>query len=389
MEVSIYIFALAIIILFCIFGYLLYIKEAQLNKYKNLFEIGRKITSNIKLNKLMEEIITIAKNETQAEAGSLYIVDEEKQELWFQVALGEKGDLLKEIRLKMGEGVAGWVAKEGVTLNIRDVNKDSRLKKEIGKKINFNQKAMLTLPIKYKDKTIAVIQLINKKGGEVFTEKDEKFIEGMCSQIAIALENAQLFKRTKELFIDSIKALASAVDAKDPYTNGHSERVTEYSLLIAKEMGMDEEKIETLEYMGLLHDVGKIGIKDSILNKQAPLDNEEFVIMKTHPSIGSKILSTMKSLNIIIPGVKYHHEKFDGTGYCDGLKGEEIPLEARIIAVADTYDAMTTDRPYRKGLSHEIAMEEINKFSGKQFDPKIVEYFNRVMKKRLISNDEQ
>jgi HD-GYP domain-containing protein (c-di-GMP phosphodiesterase class II) len=153
-------------------------------------------------------------------------------------------------------------------------------------------------------------------------------------------------------------------------------------------MKLSEDKLELLEYMGLLHDVGKIGIKDSILNKQAPLDNEEFDVMKTHPSIGAKILSSMKSLDIIIPGVKYHHEKFDGTGYCEGLKGEEIPLEARIIAVADTYDAMTTDRPYRKGLSHEIAVEEINRFSNKQFDPKVVEHFNRVVGKRVNNSGE-
>lgn len=388
MEIPIYIFFFTIILISSVLAYTIYYKNSHIKRHVKLLDIGKKIASNIKLNKLMEEIVTIAKTETDAEAGSLYIVDEERQELWFQVALGEKGELLKEIRLKIGEGVSGWVAKEGVTLNIKDVNKDSRLKKEIGAKINFKQKAMLTMPIKYKEKTIAVIQLINKTDGGYFTQKDEKFIEGMCSQIAIALENAKLFKRTKELFIDSIKALASAVDAKDPYTNGHSERVTEYSLAIGKEMKLSEEKLELLEYMGLLHDVGKIGIKDSILNKQAPLDNEEFDIMKTHPNIGSKILSSMKSLEIIIPGVKYHHEKFDGTGYCEGLKGEEIPLEARIIAVSDTYDAMTTDRPYRKGLSHKIAMEEINRFSNKQFDPEIVEYFNKVMRKRVTCNDE-
>ncbi len=358
--------------------------NTRVKKLSKICAIGEKIASNIKIKNLMKEIMEVAQKELNAETGSLYLVDEEHQELWFEIVLGEKGELIKEIRLKIGEGVAGWVAKEGVTLNLKDVNQDPRFRRDISKKIDHKQKAMLTMPVRSKGKIVGVLQLINKTTGGHFTKQDEELFAGISSQTAIAIENAMLYQNMKDLFVESIRSLAGAIDAKDPYTNGHSLRVTQYSMGVGREMGMSDEQLENLEYMAVLHDVGKIGIKDMILNKQAALDDEEFAIMKTHTVIGAKILSSMKSLNRLIAGAKYHHEKFNGTGYSEGLKGSEIPVEARIIAVSDTYDAMTTDRPYRKGLEHSIAMAEINRFSGTQFDPDIVKHFNSVMERKLV-----
>lgn len=347
-------------------------------------KINSKIASNIKLKDLMQDVMEIAKKETKAEAGSLYIVDHEKEEIWFEVALGEKGDQLKEIRLSLGEGIAGWVAKEGKSINSKDANKDSRFKSEISQKIDFKQKSMLTVPIIFKGTTVGVIQLINKIGEESFNEDDEKFIYEISNSIALALENAKMYKAVKKIYLETIYSLAAAIDAKDPYTRGHSHRVTEYALLVGREMGLRDDRMEMLEYMAVLHDIGKIGIIDSILNKEAPLDDHEYSIIKNHPDIGAKILESTESLKELIDGVKYHHEKFNGKGYNYGLKGKEIPIGARIIAVADSYDAMTSDRPYRKGLSHEIAMEEIFKFSGTQFDPEIVEIFTKVMNRKMV-----
>lgn len=355
--------------------------QIKINKITKLYHIGARITSNIKIKSLMNDIMEITKETLGVEASTLYLIDEEKQELWFEVALGDKGTLVKEIRLKIGEGIAGWVAKEGVTLNIADVNKDPRYMSSIAKKIDYKQKAMLTVPVKYKGKTLGVLQLINKRNGGKFTKEDEELLEGMSSQVAIALVNANLYKELKDLFTESITSLAEAIDAKDPYTNGHSRRVTEYSVKIGREMKLNEEGLEKLQYMAILHDVGKIGIRDSILNKEAQLDNDEYAIMRTHTLVGAKILSSMKSLQNLSVGALYHHEKYDGTGYNQGLKGDEIPFEARVIAVADTYDAITTDRPYRKGLDHETAVNEINKYAGKQFDPEIVDNFNKVMER--------
>lgn len=358
------------------------------HKTLRLLYVGKRIVSNIKFKPLMHEIMEIAKEETCAEACTLYIVDEERQELWFEVVLGEKGDKLKQMRLKIGEGIAGTVARDGITINSSDVSSDSRHSTQADEKTKFKTKCMLTVPVKIKDKTIGVLQVINKRGSRCFDKKDEDFLESMASQVAIALENAQLYKEMQQLFEDSIKSLANAIDAKDPYTNGHSQRVTEYSVEIGKELGFDDDALENLEYMAVLHDVGKIGISDNILNKQAQLDNDEFAIMKTHTLIGARILSGMKSLSRFTTGAKYHHEKYDGSGYFEKIAGKDIPFEARIISVADTYDAMTTDRPYRKGLSHEDAVSEINRCSGTQFDPEVVTCFNRVMAGKQDSNDQ-
>ena len=145
-------------------------------------------------------------------------------------------------------------------------------------------------------------------------------------------------------------------------------------------MKLGQEKIENLEYMALLHDIGKIGIADTIIRKDGPLDSDELDIMQQHPVIGSRIMADTISLKRMALGARYHHENYDGSGYPDGLKGSQIPLEARIISAADAYDAMTSDRPYRKGLSHETAMEELNKGSGTQFDPDVIDTINKILK---------
>lgn len=187
-----------------------------------------------------------------------------------------------------------------------------------------------------------------------------------------------LLNDLKELFYTTITSISSALDAKDAYTHGHSLRVTMYSLIISKELGLDENQMEDIETAGLLHDIGKIGIPESILCKQGKLTDEEFIVMKSHPSQGKKMLDGIKRLKTIAEWLSYHHERWDGRGYPQGLKGEEIPVASRIIAIADTYDAMTSTRSYRKALSHEIAVEEIQRCAGAQFDAAIVEVFMKV-----------
>ena len=180
-------------------------------------------------------------------------------------------------------------------------------------------------------------------------------------------------KKTKEnerLFMQIVSALASAIDAKDTYTNGHSSRVAEYAREIARRAGFEGKRLEDIYMMGLLHDVGKIGIPDAVINKPAKLSNEEYDIIKNHPVLGARILGKIKAMPKLVSGARWHHERFDGTGYPDGLAGEEIPEEARIIAVADSYDAMTSHRSYREPLPQEVVREEIEKGKGTQFDPR-------------------
>ncbi len=200
----------------------------------------------------------------------------------------------------------------------------------------------------------------------------------------------QAAKENRELFKGSIKTLAAAIDAKDPYTRGHSERVTEYSLTIARELDLSQEELDNLENAALLHDIGKIGIRDDILQKPGDLTEEEFKIMKMHPEFGAKIIEQIPKLKPSIAGVRYHHERLDGSGYPVGLKGDEIPLSARIIAVADAFDAMTTERPYQKPFTPMAAFERLKFLTEKgKFDVKVVNALIRAYNKKLINIPDQ
>jgi len=209
------------------------------------------------------------------------------------------------------------------------------------------------------------------------------FMTDEIKQNIIGLQTAA--RENKELFMSSIRMLAAAIDAKDPYTRGHSERVKDYAMVIAKQMGFNAAELERLEIAALLHDVGKIGIEDRILRKPTNLTPEEFEIMKTHPDKGASILSQIAQLSDIIPGMRAHHENWDGTGYPRGLKGEEIPLLARVITVADTFDAMTTDRPYQKAFTLEFALNRIRSMTGAKYDLKVVDFFSRACEEGKVT----
>jgi len=188
-------------------------------------------------------------------------------------------------------------------------------------------------------------------------------------------------EENKALFLGSIRALAAAVDEKDPYTRGHSERVTEYSVIIARQLGLDEMALETIRIAALLHDVGKIGVDDKVLKKPGLLTPEEFEIMKLHTVKGYNIMKPIEQMRNMLPGLRFHHEQWDGNGYPDRLRSDEIPVIARIISVADTLDAMTTNRPYQKALSFEYAREKITLNAGVKYDPAVVGAFNKAIER--------
>lgn len=202
--------------------------------------------------------------------------------------------------------------------------------------------------------------------GETFNLMSEKLQDHIERLARAAREN-------RELFVGTVKALAAAIDGKDKYTRGHSERVARFSVVIGKYLGLDDEELEKLRISALLHDIGKIAIDDKILKKPAALTDEEFEIMKTHPQKGYKIMSQIPAMKDFLPGMYMHHEMVNGQGYPQGLKGDEIPLQAKIISVADTFDAMTTDRPYQKGMKTEEALNIIKSYVGIRYDGKVVE----------------
>ncbi len=254
--------------------------------------------------------------------------------------------------------------------------------------------AVACVPAYYQHMLLAVLLLGEKNDGHPFDQEELDFFSALASDVAMAIRNAQLFEdlkkeaeRNRNLFVQTTIALGSAIEAKDPYTHGHTERVTKYALAISRQLEASQaykfphKFFENLYIAGLLHDIGKIGIPEAILSKQDKLSSEEYEIMKTHPSRGSEILAPLTGFEEVISGVKYHHERYDGCGYPEGLKGEDVPMIAAIIAVADAFDAMTTDRPYRKGLSKDKAILEIQECINKQFNRKpvdaLVELFHK------------
>jgi HD-GYP domain-containing protein (c-di-GMP phosphodiesterase class II) len=215
-------------------------------------------------------------------------------------------------------------------------------------------------------------QRVEVRGAKELAELASSF-NTMSASLAESMEKLKAAaKENQELFLNSIRTLAAAIDAKDPYTRGHSERVARYSVVIARHLGLPPEEIRKVRISAMLHDVGKIGIEDRILRKPTALTDEEFEVMKTHPAKGAIIIGQIPQLREVIPGIKHHHEKWEGGGYPDGLKGEEIPFLARIVSVADTFDAMTTTRPYQKAMALDYVVSRIRSFSGTRFDPVVV-----------------
>ena len=255
----------------------------------------------------------------------------------------------------------------------------------------FNKELYILLLTGHKD-LAPPLETIKRLDIQGYCEKSDKF-----EQLLLLIESGiksieqmheikrinEMLKESKEqlerAYLDTIQSLRYAVEAKDPYTRGHSDRVSEYAVLIGRKMGLPEDEVKTLQIGGLFHDIGKIGVPDSILQKEAKLTDDEYSQIKNHPSIGAHILGEAEAFKDIIPIVKHHHERFDGRGYPSRLSGEEIPLLARITAVADTFDAMTSKRSYRNALDIQYVKEEIERCKGTQFDPKIAEVFFEIL----------
>ncbi len=249
-------------------------------------------------------------------------------------------------------------------------------------------RAIVCIPSYFREDLLGMLLLGIKESGKKFSQEELNFFLALSSQVAMAMRNAQLFKalelelnKEHNLFMSTTVALAAAIEAKDRYTHGHTARVTGLSLEIAKKLIKKRAKVlgrkflQDLHVASLLHDIGKIGIPEHILNKDGPLDDKEKKQMEAHPVLGVNILQFINELTDSLAGVKYHHERYDGNGYPEGLKGNQIPLIASIISVADAFDAMTTVRSYRQVLSKEEAVKEISRSSGKQFDPEVTAAF--------------
>jgi len=338
------------------------------------------------------------------ESKNAYILIDSKGEGGMKIPVGFIRIPLEDPIISLFNERNNFLLSETGTLNYTDVirnlkdrvllEKDPDLyDKLIGVKKQMDTlRANICVPCYYKRDLLGVLIMGEKLSGEGFDRDEMGFFVTLANDAAMALTNAQLieslqgkvdeikelYNREHRIFIHTAIALAAAIDARDPYTHGHTERVTNYCLAIARELdgiseiGDYDNFLETLHIAALLHDVGKIGIPDHILNKTGKLTSEEYEEVKKHPTIGAMIIRPIKELWSVVNEVRHHQECFDGSGYPDGLKGSSIPFIARIIAVADAFDAITTDRPYRAKKSAEEAIKELKKFSGNQFDPVVV-----------------
>jgi HD-GYP domain-containing protein (c-di-GMP phosphodiesterase class II) len=234
---------------------------------------------------------------------------------------------------------------------------------------------MLIVPVLFEEKIEGILLFARISSGQKFTIGDKSLIAVVADMVSGKVTNAELFRDLNRFLISLMRSFVSAIEAKDPYTSGHSERVSQIALAIGGKLGLDDKEMELLNYASILHDVGKIGVPEHILNKPARLTADEFAKIKEHPVKGCKILQPIKNLKECLPGILYHHERIDGRGYPEGIPGHQIPRAAKIIAVADAYDAMTTDRAYRKALKVEEAVEELVRVSGAQIDAKIAQVF--------------
>lgn len=352
--------------------------QQQIRELSALLEVSRAISANLNTDIVLQMIMRYSLNLLQAESGSIMMLDETSGELSIKAAVGLNEEIIHKEKRKLGEGIAGWVAQTGQPLLLRNGLQDSQFR-NIKKKEAV--KDALCVPLTYQEKVLGVISVNNRVGDKTFQDKDLELLSTFAAQAAIAIHNAKIYSYLREIYVSTIKAFAAAIEARDPYTRGHSERIAKYAVAIAQDLKLDSELLDTIRDAALLHDIGKIGVRESILQKPTALDDGEYREMQRHAILGTQILQSIPSLKPLLAIVHHHQEKFNGTGYPDRLSGVSIPLGARIIAVADAFEAMTSDRPYRPARNVKQAIKELKKYAGTQFDPAIVSAFIQILER--------
>lgn len=341
--------------------------------FEKLMNVIISIKSSFDIEELITKALTESIKKIFINASGVVILLTESNELKIRSQYGYKGRLFDN-RIPI-DSIAGWVFRNNKNLFIKDI-RTIKFFNPVSDGL-FMKDSVIISPIPSKGKIVGVISLT--KHNEQFSREDLYFLSILSNYIGSLIENSRLYANIKNDYINTIYSLAAAVDAKDHYTHGHSATVMKYATKIAEKMGLSSEEIETIKYGALLHDIGKIGISENIINKPSKLTKEEYAIMKMHPQLGANIVSKINSLKKLVPLILSHHEWVNGAGYPLGLKGEEIPIGARIISVADAFSTITSKRPYRDGLSIDLAVKEIKKYAGVQFDVKVVSVFEKVI----------
>jgi len=347
-----------------------------------LFEISKLLVTEIDLAHLFKIITEVLVQEFAVDRVSLMLMDEASGNLLIRASHGLPTEMALKARRKIGEGVAGLVLKHRKPLIISEGKHADREVMDAINRENMPASSM-SVPLIGKNKFFGVLNL-SKFAGPPFTTSDLQIVLILSSQVVTAMENAALYEDQRESYFRTVQALVAAVEAKDPYTRWHSTNVAKYAVAIARDMGMSPSQLEEIHIASILHDIGKIGISELIIGKPERLSREEFDIMKDHPAHGLRILEPIGFSASITSAIYQHHERYDGKGYPQGLVGDHISPAARILNVADTVDAMVSERPYRGTISSQEVLLELERETGRQFDPLVAESARRLIEKGLL-----
>lgn len=344
------------------------IEKQRLSEIVALYEISKTFTTTLDTATAVAEIVQLLWRRFTPQALSLSLLHPEDEQLELLAQRGEPTDPPPGERVTVAAHDEPAILRGHVEL--------------VGEDESLEPSHRARIVLRAGDHLVGILQLARGPELPGFDGDDRTMLEVCASQIAASLENARLYRQIKEQNLQTIRALVAAIDARDPYTRGHSEQVMRYSVGLAQALGFSPEQVERIKYGALLHDIGKIGIRDDVLLKPGRLTDDEFALMACHPQIGAEILRHIKSLGDVIPTIQHHHERLDGAGYPEGKVGGEISDGARIVAIADAFDAMTSDRAYRKAMSREEAFQILLKGSNIHWDGRFVTAFMEMMRQK-------
>ncbi|MDP1808471.1 MAG: HD domain-containing phosphohydrolase [Actinomycetota bacterium] len=349
------------------------------DEFNKLLNSINQVNAGENLAETLRSTLASAVELTGANSGSFLLFDETKEVLSLEAAVGLPESAIA-VEVKLGEGIAGWVAAHRKPVMIKDLDEDAAAQSGLGP----DQAAVaLALPVLLGDKLVGVLNLGSTRAGYTFTTAALNQVVKLLGQTGAAIVAGQAGEAWQSLYVDTVKALAQVIESRDPFSPGHAVDVSGHAGDLARAMRLSEDNIHTIELAGLLHDIGTAAITDNLFRQERPLNSVERLLIRSHPRLGAKALSEITRLHGVLPIILHHHENFDGSGYAEGLKGDEIPLGARILAVAEAYCAMTAERPYRPAKTSAEAIDELRRGAGTQFDSQIVYVFCNLVEKEL------
>lgn len=347
----------------------------ELEKERFVHEAIIKLQSKPTLQDKIKEVLALAVKISQADTGSFLIYDHKAKKLKVKAVIGETKGIAPGVEIAVGQGIAGWVAQHKKPLLIND---PSNWQKQGDTKIASS----ISLPITTADVLVGVLNLGSLRSNYQFSLQNLKPVMHLLAQFGDALVSASQNEQWQKLYFKTVAAITQLVEKKEPYYEGHTAKVAKYAKLIAQGMGVKEQEVFLIELASLLHDIG-VSVSEAAVFEGRPLTTLERLALQNHPKVAVQALADIPQLSGVLPIILHHHENFDGSGYIDGLKGEEIPLGARILRVAEAFTAMTSPRPYRQAKSKEEALDELKRLSGSQFDPKVVYTFSKLIETQV------